>query len=144
MVRRAFIVFLLWGAAIALSPAVRAAGGQPAGCGAAEKGSGSPRKARIALITVDRQRLKEYNALLREEIEASMRLEPGVLMLYAVSEKERPERIMILEIYADEQAYRRHIETPHFKKYKEGTGDMVQSLELRDAAPLMPELEIKK
>lgn len=98
---------------------------------------------RLSKITVDPVRLEEYNALLKEEIEASMRLEPGVLALYAVAEKEHPNRITILEIYADETAYKSHIGTPHFQKYKQGTLDMVQSLELIDAVPLIPGMKIK-
>ena len=100
-------------------------------------------KVRLSLITVDSIRLDEYNNFLKEEIEASMRLEPGVLTLCAVSEKENPNKVIILEIYADEEAYQKHIKTPHFIKYKEGTLDMVQSLELIDATPLIPELKIK-
>lgn len=100
-------------------------------------------RVRLSKITVDPARVTEYKALLKEEIEASMRLEPGVLTLYAVTEKERPEIVTILEIYADEAAYRHHIGTPHFQKYKQGTLDMVQSLELIDAVPLIPGLKIK-
>ena len=42
-------------------------------------------KVRLSRITVDSARLEEYNAYLKEEIEASMRLEPGVLLLSAVA-----------------------------------------------------------
>lgn len=45
---------------------------------------------RLSRIIIDPERLEEYNAYLKEEIEVSMRLEPGVLVLYAVAEKERP------------------------------------------------------
>lgn len=100
-------------------------------------------KVRLSMITVDSTRLDEYNRFLKEEIEASMQLEPGVLGLYAVSEKEHPNKVVILEIYADEDAYRKHIKTPHFIKYKEGTLDMVQSLELIETSPLIPGLKIK-
>lgn len=100
-------------------------------------------KVRLSRITVDPSQLVEYNQLLKEEIEASIQLEPGVLTLYAVSENEAKNKIMILEIYADEAAYQQHIKTPHFKKYKEGTLDMVQSLELIDATPLISGLKIK-
>jgi len=100
-------------------------------------------KVRLSLITVDPERLDQYNAFLKEEIEASMKLEPGVLTLYAVAEKENPHKMVILEIYADEEAYQKHIKTPHFLKYKEGTLDMVQSLELIDTTPLIPGLKIK-
>lgn len=100
-------------------------------------------KVRLSRITVDSARLEEYNAYLKEEIEASMRLEPGVLVLYAVAEKEHPHHVTILEIYVDEAAYKSHIATPHFQKYKKGTLDMVQSLELVDTTPLIPGLKIK-
>lgn len=98
---------------------------------------------RISKITVDPAQLDSYNAYLKEEIEASIRLEPGVLTLYAVSEKEHPNKITILEIYANQDAYKTHIQTPHFQKYKLGTLDMVQELELIDANPLIPGLKIK-
>lgn len=105
--------------------------------------SSESNKIRLSLITVDTERLDEYNKFLKEEIEASMQLEPGVLTLYALSEKEHPNKITILEIYADEEAYQKHIKTPHFLKYKKGTLDMVQSLELIDANPLIQGLKIK-
>lgn len=100
-------------------------------------------KVRLSRITVDPARLPEYNAYLKEEIEASMRLEPGVLSLYAVAEKDNPAKVTILEIYADEAAYQSHIKTPHFQKYKQGTLDMVKDLELIDTTPLIPGLKIK-
>lgn len=98
---------------------------------------------RLSKITVDPAQLERYNAFLKEEIEASMRLEPGVLTLYAVSEKEHPHKVTILEIYADQDAYKSHIQTPHFQKYKQGTLQMVQELELVDSTPLIPGLKIK-
>lgn len=100
-------------------------------------------KVRLSLITVDPAQLDAYNAFLKEEIEASMRIEPGVLSLYAVAEKNQPNKITILEIYADEDAYQSHIKTPHFLKYKQGTLDMVQELQLLDVNPLIPGLKIK-
>lgn len=98
---------------------------------------------RISRIKVDRRQLDEYNAFLKEEIEASMRLEPGVLTLYATAEKGSPENITILEIYADRAAYESHLKTPHFQKYKQGTLKMVKKLELIDTSPLIPGLKIK-
>lgn len=98
---------------------------------------------RLSKITVDADRLDEYNAYLKEEIEASMRLEPGVLTLYAVAEKDVPNRITILEIYANRTAYESHLKTPHFQKYKQGTIEMVEDLVLTDTQPLIPNLRIK-
>lgn len=98
---------------------------------------------RLSKITVDTAQLDAYNSLLKEEIEASMRLEPGVLTLYATAENENPNKITILEIYADRAAYEKHLTTPHFKKYKQGTLSMVKDLQLVDVKPLIPGLKIK-
>ena len=98
---------------------------------------------RIAKLVIDSTQLENYKAALREEIETSVHVEPGVLTLYAVSEKNNPTHITILEIYADTSAYKAHLQTPHFIKYKTGTKDMVKSLELVAATPLIPEMKIK-
>jgi len=98
---------------------------------------------RLAKLVIDSSQLENYNALLKEEIEASVRVEPGVLTLYAVAEKNNPTHITILEIYADTVAYKSHLLTPHFIKYKNGTKDMVKSLELVETVPLVPRMKIK-
>ncbi|MEO6630204.1 MAG: putative quinol monooxygenase [Mucilaginibacter sp.] len=87
---------------------------------------------RLAKIQVDPSQLEKYNAALKEQMTAAVSIEPGVLTYYAVADKNNPSRITILEIYADTAAYKAHIETPHFKKYKETVKDMVKSLELVD------------
>jgi len=98
---------------------------------------------RLAKLVIDSIQLEKYKALLKEEIEASVRLEPGVLTLYAVVEKDKPTHITILEIYADTVAYKAHLQAPHFIKYKNGTKDMVKSLELVETIPLVPGMKIK-
>src|SRR5689334_4328637 len=98
---------------------------------------------RLAKLVIDPSQLETYNQFLKEEIETSVRVEPGVLTLYAVAEKNNPTHITILEIYADSSAYQAHIKTPHFLKYKNGTTDMVKSLELVDTTPLVPGMKIK-
>jgi len=92
---------------------------------------------RIAEIEVDPEQVEAYRTLLAEEIEASVVKEPGVLMLHAVAEKDRPERIRILEVYASRGDYEAHLTTPHFLKYKSETSGMVRSLKLVDVDPVM-------
>lgn len=87
---------------------------------------------RIAKIKVDPLQLEKYNTALKEQMTTAVRVEPGVLTYYAVADKNDPSQITILEIYADTAAYKSHIETTHFKKYKEAVKDMVKSLELTD------------
>jgi len=91
----------------------------------------------IAQIEIDPARLEEYKAAVREQIETAIRLEPGVLVLYAVSEKDNPTYIRVFEVYSSTEAYWAHLETPHFKKYKTVTENMVKSLNLVQTDPLM-------
>jgi 4-carboxymuconolactone decarboxylase len=98
---------------------------------------------RIANLVVDAAQLESYKTALKEEIEASVGLEAGVLTLYAVSAKEEPTHFTILEIYADQASYEAHLKTPHFVKYKTITQDMVKSLELVESVALVPEVKIK-
>jgi quinol monooxygenase YgiN len=98
---------------------------------------------RLAKLVIDSTQLESYNKFLKEEIETSIKVEPGVLTLYAVAEKNRPTHITILEIYANEDAYKKHIQTPHFLTYKNGTKNMVKALELVETIPLVPQMKIK-
>ena len=98
---------------------------------------------RLSRITVNPDRLAEYLAFAAECGRRSMAEEAGVLMMYSMQDKAHPEQITILEIYADRVAYERHIKTPHFQKYKQGTLAMVRKLELLDQIPLVPEMKMK-
>ncbi|MGA8854785.1 MAG: putative quinol monooxygenase [Christiangramia sp.] len=87
---------------------------------------------RISEIEIDPNYLKDYISILKEESAASVRLEPGVISIYPMFQKENPTEIRILEIYADKDAYESHLQTPHFKEYKNTTLKMVKSLKLVD------------
>ena len=87
---------------------------------------------RLAKIKIDPAQLEQYNAALKAQMTSAIKLEPGVLTYYAVANKNDPSQITILEIYADTAAYKLHIETPHFKQYKDTVKDMVKELELVD------------
>lgn len=91
---------------------------------------------RIAELEIDGAQIEQYQAALREEIQASIRLEPGVLTLYAVAVKGHPEQVRIFETYANQAAYEAHLKTPHFLKYKTGTAGMVRSLRLVETEPI--------
>lgn len=46
--------------------------------------------------------------------------------------------ITILETYSSQEAYKKHITSAHFQKYKQGTLHMVKTLVLSDQYPLNP------
>ena len=96
------------------------------------QGQSKNQMVRLAKIKVDPAQLEAYNNALKEQMAAAIKLEPGVLTYYAVSDKKDPGNITILEIYADTTAYQSHILTNHFKRYKEMVKEMVLSLELVD------------
>lgn len=87
---------------------------------------------RIAKIKVDANQLERYQVALKEQMNAAIQLEPGVLSYTVVADKKDANSITIFEVYASLEAYQSHIVTPHFKRYKETVKDMVLSLELVD------------
>jgi quinol monooxygenase YgiN len=99
---------------------------------------------RISEIEIDSNYVEEYNSILKEESRESMKLEPGVISIYPMYQKENPTQVRILEIYADRNAYESHLKTPHFQKYKTTTLKMVKSLKLIDMEAIdeqsMPEI----
>ena len=76
------------------------------------------------------EKLNEYLEFAKEVGTVSMASEPVVIGLFSMQDKADPNRVYILEVYADQQAYQAHLQTSHFKKYKEGTAAMVKSLKL--------------
>lgn len=93
---------------------------------------------RLSKIEVYPQYIGEYMKYAAKVGEISLRTEPGVLTMYAVSEKENPCMVTILETYASREAYEKHIASEHFQKYKQGTLHMVKSLVLSDQTPVNP------
>lgn len=97
---------------------------------------------RLSKVKVHPEYLAEYQKFAVEVGTVSLQTEPGVLTMYAVADKENPCHITILETYASQEAYKKHIASAHFQKYKQGTLHMVDSLLLDDVTPLNPDNKI--
>ncbi|MBE8714472.1 putative quinol monooxygenase [Sphingobacterium hungaricum] len=93
---------------------------------------------RLSEIEIFPEHLEAYNAILKEESEASVRLEKGVIAIFPMYQKENPNQIRIIEIYANQEAYQSHLKTTHFIKYKTSTMEMVKSLKLVDMEAIDP------
>jgi len=91
---------------------------------------------RVAEIEIDPRQSVAYLEALKEQIESALRIEAGVVALYSVADKENPAHITVFEIYTDAEAYKKHVETEHFKKYEAITMDIVKSLQLRETVPI--------
>ncbi len=97
---------------------------------------------RMAKLVIDSVQLESYKSFLKDGIESAIRAEPGVLMMNAVYEKNNPTHVIVLEVYASDSAYKAHLQTSHFKKYKMGTKGMVKNLELIDVVPIALESKL--
>lgn len=93
---------------------------------------------RIAEIEIAAEHQAAYLAILREESAASVQLEPGVVCIYPMFERDNPTKIRLLEIYASKEAYQAHLKTAHFLHYKTTTLPMVKSLKLIDMEAIDP------
>ena len=91
---------------------------------------------RIAQLEIDPAQLERYTEIVKEEMEVSARVEPGVLAIYSVADKDHPHQLHFFEIYADEQAYQSHIMSAHFKRYVEQTQSMIRSRRLIETMPV--------
>jgi 4-carboxymuconolactone decarboxylase len=94
---------------------------------------------RISEIEIVPEYLEAYNAILKEEAAASVKIEPGVIVIFPMYQQENPKQIRIIEIYANLAAYHSHLKTPHFQHYKTSTLKMVKSLKLVDMKSMDPE-----
>lgn len=99
---------------------------------------------RISEIEVYPEYLKEYLKFALTVGATSVREEPGVIAIYPMIQQRDSCQIRILEIYANQEVYRYHINTEHFRNYKQRTLHMVKHLDLIDMNPInlsdMPEI----
>jgi len=94
---------------------------------------------RISEIEIIPEYLEKYKSILQQESSQSVKLEPGVISIFPMYQKENPAQFRLLEIYASRAAYQSHLQSAHFKHYKTTTLKMVKALKLVDMATLDPE-----
>ena len=96
---------------------------------------------RISEVEVHPEFVESYLPFAAEVAAASVKTEPGVVSIFPMQDKKNPCQFRIIEIYADDEAYKAHIASAHFQKYKKGTLHMVKRLALLDHNALVPELK---
>ena len=90
----------------------------------------------VVELEIDPAQLDKFKAAIKENGETAVRVEPGCKSFNAVFEKENPTRVRLFEVYENADAFKAHLETPHFKKYAELTKDMVKSRKRIDNVPI--------
>lgn len=94
---------------------------------------------RIAEIEIVPEYLEQYNAILKEQSSQSLKIEPGVISIFPMYQKDNPTVLRLIEIYASKSAYESHIKSDHFQEYKTSTLKMVKSLKLVEMGAINPE-----
>lgn len=92
---------------------------------------------RLAELEIDAAQVEAFRAAAREHSPAALAAERGMLAMHAVAEQDDPTRIRVLEIYVDEQAYRSHLQAPHFARFRSSTQGMDRQRRLHDASPVL-------
>jgi quinol monooxygenase YgiN len=90
----------------------------------------------VVELEIDSAQLEPFKAAIKENGETAVRVEPGCWGFNAVFEKDNPIHVRLFEIYENADAFKAHLETPHFKKYAETTKDMVKSRKRIDNVPI--------
>lgn len=98
---------------------------------------------RLSYIEIYPEYHDAYMKMALEVGAKSMQTEPGVIAMYPMGVKKDENALYILEIYSSQEAYKKHIASAHFQKYKQGTLHMVKHLDLIDTNPLNPLMSIK-
>lgn len=91
----------------------------------------------LVTVAVQAEHARAFERIVRDEMAQSLNVESGVLAMYAGTAKENPELWYFLEIYADNDAYQKHRQTPHFQNYLKSTEHMTSS---KNFIPVRPHL----
>ena len=60
-----------------------------------------------------------------------------MLAIQCVALKDKPTHLRVFEVYADQDAYSRHLVSPHFKTYVRIRAPMIKSRRLLETIPII-------
>lgn len=87
---------------------------------------------RLVQVTLKPGAEKTFRRIVVDEMEQAMDKEPGVLAMYAASQKGQSELWYFLEIYTNDSAYEAHRQTPHFQTYIKETASLVKDKKMTE------------
>lgn len=89
----------------------------------------------LVIVEVKPEFQSEFRNIVLPEMVESLKVEKGVLAMYAGTDSETPKRWYFYEIYASEEDYQLHRQTLHFLDYLRQTAHMSAR---KDAIPVKP------
>jgi len=78
----------------------------------------------LVVVQVKPEYQTEFKNIVLPEMAQSLNIEKGVLAMYAATDVDDPHRWYFYEIYASEEDYQLHRQTPHFRDYLKQTAHM--------------------
>ena len=95
----------------------------------------------FVIVDVKPEFSQAFKDIVLAEMEQSLKVEDGVLAMYAVADKNDSNRWYFYEIYAREAAYQNHRQTSHFQDYLTQTAEMTS---YKEAVSINPSLLMNK
>lgn len=92
-------------------------------------------KTNFVSVTVKPEHASEFKQIVMEEMEQSVKVENGVLAIYAANDAKQSNKWYFFEVYANEAAFQSHRNTPHFQRYLKEAGGMLADRTLYDITP---------
>ena len=69
----------------------------------------------------------DFMARMREQAENSLSREEDCLQFDVCNDPENPQRVFLYEVYSDEDAFKRHLESAHFNDFDATTSAWIES-----------------
>ncbi|MDE7592136.1 antibiotic biosynthesis monooxygenase [Enterobacter bugandensis] len=89
----------------------------------------------LVIVEVKPEFQTDFKNIVLPEMAESLKVEKGVLAMYAATDSQTPNRWYFYEVYASEEDYQLHRQTPHFLDYLRRTAHMSVR---KDAIPVKP------
>ncbi|MED0155358.1 antibiotic biosynthesis monooxygenase [Escherichia coli] len=89
----------------------------------------------LVIVEVKPEFQTEFKNIVLPEMAESLKVEKGVLAMYAATDSQTPNLWYFYEVYASEEDYQLHRQTPHFRDYLRQTAHMSAS---KKAIPVKP------
>lgn len=90
----------------------------------------------LVKVEVKAQDNQQFAQIVTAEMAQSLKVEDGVIAMYAATEQDQPNKWLFFEIYANDAAYEAHRQTAHFKHYLAQTEKMVADKQTVEIVPV--------
>lgn len=87
---------------------------------------------RVAKVEIEDGKHDQFAATVKKEMRRAIAQEPGVEILMAGSNKENENEWLFFEVYANDEAYDKHVKSKWFVDYIKGSEDIVKDKKLHE------------